>query len=139
MKMRRFVLLIGIVILAGCGSKPSLVGTWTLPVPDVGTVKATFAEDKSLHVEGSYQGFNLSADGTYELKDTSLTLTPTKYTLPKEVPEFMKSAAMDAFKKKLAPITVTIEWVDENEVKITPPSNGTGFLTKPVSMNRVPK
>lgn len=134
--MRWIALPLFVLMALGCGSKPSLVGTWTIPVDKVPDLVATLSEDKKVILNGTYQTIKLTATGTWDLKEESLTVTPNKLDVPAELKAILGSMFEKEEKKLLVPVTMAIEWVNADEIRVTPPSGVSEIFNKPFIMRR---
>lgn len=123
-------------ILMGCGSKPSMVGTWTIPVEKVPDLMATMTDDGKVQLNGTYQTFKLSASGTWVMKENSLTVKPEKLDIPDDIRAIVGPLIEKEEKKFLVPVTMEIEWVNDNEVRVTPPVGVSEVFNKPFVMRR---
>lgn len=136
--MRRIALPLIALFAVGCGgSKPTMVGTWTIPVDTVSNLEANLKEDGTLALDGTYQSVKLSASGTWTLKEDALTVKPEKLNIPEEL-KAVAALFKNETDKMMVPTTMTIEWVNDNEVRVTPPAGVSQLFNKPFVMRRKP-
>jgi hypothetical protein len=134
--MRRIALPIILLAALGCGSKPTLVGTWTIPVESVPDLVATLTDDKVAQLSGTYQSVKVQATGSWELKENDLTVRLDKIEVPSELRELVGVMFKSEIEKLKTPVTMKIEWVNDDEVKVTPPSGVSELFNKPFTMRR---
>jgi len=134
--MRRIAIPFILLAAIGCGSKPSMVGTWTIPVDKVPDLVATMSADNKVLLTGTYQTIKITGSGTWDLKEDALTVKPDKLDVPEELKALLGPLIEKEEKKFLVPVTMSIEWVNDNEVKVTPPSGVSEIFNKPFIMRR---
>jgi len=133
--MRRIALPLIALAALGCGSKPSMVGTWSIPVETVSNLEATMNADGTVKLTGQYQSVNLTATGTWSMNEDSLTVRPEKLDIPEEL-KALASMFKTETDKLLVPTTMTIEWINNDEVKVTPPAGASQLFNRPFVMRR---
>ncbi|MEQ1823871.1 MAG: hypothetical protein ABL949_15290 [Fimbriimonadaceae bacterium] len=129
-------MIVASALALGCGSKPSIVGTWSLGISGATDVTATFAEGGNLTLNATIESYKVGASGLYALDGDSLTLTVSKFDLPADIPAAFKSMAEAEAKRQLTLGASKIEWVGNDEIRVTPPAGGTTALAKPFTMTR---
>lgn len=134
--MRRIACLGLLLVLAGCGSKPTLVGKWSIPVDKVPDLVADLTADGKAGVKGTYSGISLTANGTWQSTEDALTVKLEKVNIPEEMKAF-ESLYKEQEKKLLVPITMSFEWINPDEVKVTPPSGASELFNRPFTMKRL--
>lgn len=136
--MRRIALPFLLLLFAlGCGSKPpTLVGTWTIPLESVSGLEATLSEGGVADLQGTYQSVKVQAAGTWALAEKDLTVKLDKVEVPNELKDLVGTLFKKEIDKLKTPVTMQIEWVNENEVKVTPPKGVSELFNKPFTMRR---
>ncbi len=133
--MRRIALFGILLAVVGCGSKPTLVGKWNIPVDKVPDLVADLSSEGKAAVNGTYQGIKISASGTWQSTEDSMTVKLEKLSVPKELEAF-SALYKDQEKKLLVPVTMSYEWLNPDEVMVTPPSGASELFNKPFTMRR---
>ena len=113
-----------------------MVGTWTIPVDKVPDLVATMSADNKVLLTGTYQTIKITGSGTWDLKEDALTFKPDKLDVPEELKALLGPMIEKEEKKFLVPVTMSIEWVNNDEVKVTPPSGVSEIFNKPFIMRR---
>jgi hypothetical protein len=105
-----------LIFAAGCGSKPSVVGSWSgqEPLPsDDGKTAGTVASRLDLRADGSFHkkgATQAEYNGTYTVKDNTLTETFTSYSVEGRVmaiPADTPNVETDTFTLKGDTLTLT--------------------------------
>lgn len=117
-------------LLAGCASKPTLVGTWevagamtpmTMTFEDGGKFKAKV--DADLPTGGK---LNFTGNGTWKVEENTLTTTGTDYTA-EGLPALAKTMLDSQWKRT---ITYTLEWKGNDEISAQAENQALTFVRK---------
>lgn len=128
---------IGALALAGCSSKPTLVGDWTGSIAHMGmavSMDFSFSSDGNLTLKQSAGPGSSTVKGPYKELEKTFTFTPTSMESPVLDKATLK-ALNDEMAKTKQTVTFNLKWKDADTVSVAqqgaqPP------LDKPVELKR---
>jgi hypothetical protein len=117
--VRRAILLLPILVAAGCGHERSIVGVWDTRA-DLGVGTMTFNPDNTFVSHRDAPMASLHLEGVYELKGDQLRLHIARWQVPRG-PKLSEDQT-DAMDKALRPDSFsTVKWTDDNHIKLLGP------------------